>query len=47
MTQRPLSDEWINEIYTQSRILFNHKNELKIEICYKMNGPNNAKLYYG
>jgi len=23
------------------------KNELRIEICYKMDGPNNTKIYYG
>lgn len=36
-----------NEIYTQNGILFNNKNELRIEICYKINGPNDAKIYYG
>ena len=44
--------------YTQNGILFIYKNELKnkiklkknelrIEICYKMDGPNNTKIYYG
>ena len=33
--------------YTQNGILFIYKNELRIEICYKMDGPNNTKIYYG
>ena len=33
--------------YTQNGILFSYKNELRIEICYKMDGPNNTTIDYG
>lgn len=46
-TQGLSCDQWINEIWYILIIVYcSAKNELRIEICYKMDGPNNAKAYY-